>query len=133
MTRSRLTILDRASFRMPSPAWRALRLSAGVLLLSQSGCMQYLVQPSAPSIAGSPQSVSVKSYAGGKIQQPPYILAAKCIEGEQLARVLVKRDFGQGLISWLTLGLYAPATVVYECANAGDPGLGHTGSPSDHR
>jgi hypothetical protein len=90
--------------------------------------MQYLVQPPAPSIAGNPHSVSVNSYAGGKVQQPPYILAAKCVEGEQLARVLVKRNFGQGLISWLTLGLYSPATVVYECANAGEPGLGHTGA-----
>jgi hypothetical protein len=102
-------------------------LACVVLVLSLEGCMQYLVQPPAPSIAGSPQSVSVNSYAGGTVQQPPYILAGKCLEGEQLARVLVKRNFGQGLISWLTLGLYSPATVVYECANAGDPGLGHTG------
>ena len=28
----------------------------------------------------------------------------------------------------VTLGLYTPATVVYECANAADPGLGHGGS-----
>ena len=92
--------------------------------------MQYLVQPPTPSIAGSPHNLNVNSYAGGTVQQPPYVLAAKCLEGEQLARVLVKRNFGQGLISWLTLGLYSPATVVSECANAGEPGLGHTDGSS---
>jgi hypothetical protein len=94
--------------------------------------MQYLVQPPAPTIAGNPHSIKVNSYAGGTVQQPPYVLASKCLEGEQLARVLVKRNFGQGLISWLTLGLYSPATIVYECANAGEPGLGSTGSSGGH-
>lgn len=119
-------------------------------LAGTSGCMQYLVQPPAPSIAGGPREVTatahhggdltqnfessapptvgVDSYLGGKVQRPPFVLAAACRNGEQLARVLVKRDFGQGLISWLTLGLYAPATVVYECANAGEPELGTTGA-----
>lgn len=105
------------------------RAVLSALLLMQTGCIQYLVQPPAPSIAGNPHSVSVNSFAGGKIQQPPYVLAAKCIDGEQLARVQVRRDFGQGLISWLTLGLYTPATIIYECANADEPGLGHTGTP----
>lgn len=93
-----------------------------------SGCMQYLVQAPAPSVAGSPQTIHVNSYAGGTVQQPPYVLADKCREGEQLARVLVRRNAGQGLISWLSFGLYTPATVIYECANANDPGLGLSGS-----
>lgn len=101
-------------------------LVPAVLMLALGGCMQYLVQPPEPSIAGSPQKIGVNSYVEGAVQKPPYVLAAKCLQGEQLARVLVKRNFGQGLVSWLTLGLYSPATVVYECANAGDPGLGHT-------
>lgn len=109
---------------------RARTPTCAALVLGLGGCMQYLVQPPAPSIAGSPHRVGVNSYVGGTIQQPPYVLAGKCLEGEQLGRVLVKRNFGQGLISWLTLGLYSPATVVYECANAGEPGLGHTGAPA---
>jgi hypothetical protein len=52
------------------------------------------------------------------------VLATRCQNGEQLSRVLVRRDFGQGLISWLTLGLVAPATIVYSCANKGAPPLG---------
>ena len=50
----------------------------------------------------------------------------RCRDGEQLARVLVKRDFRQGFVSWISLGLIAPATVVYTCANAGDPPLGNS-------
>lgn len=101
-----------------------------VLVLPLCGCMQYLVQPPAPNIAGSPKQVTVNSYLGSKVQQPGlYVLAKECRDGEQLARVQVRRNFGQGLISWLTLNLYAPATIIYECANAGDPGLGDGGNP----
>jgi hypothetical protein len=95
-----------------------------------SGCMQYLVQPPEPSIAGSPKVVRVNSYFGSKVQQPAlYVLARECRDGEQLARVQVRRDFGQGLISWLTLNLYSPATVIYECANVAEPGLGDSSTP----
>jgi hypothetical protein len=104
------------------------RLVAALALLpAMGGCMQYLVQPPAPSIAGSPHEVEARSYLGSEVQQPPYVLAQKCVGGEQLSRVIVKRNFGQGLVGWLTFGLVAPATIVYECANAGEPGLGDTG------
>lgn len=106
---------------------RALPLAA--LAMTTSGCMQYLVQPPQPSIAGSPRTVKVNSYLGSELQQPPYVLAKDCADGEQLSRVLVKRDFGQGLAAWITFGLYAPATIVYECANAGEPGLGGDDEP----
>jgi hypothetical protein len=102
------------------------------LLATTAGCMQYLVQPPAPSLAGSPQTVQVKSYLGSEVQQPPYVLAQRCVEGEQMARVLVKRDFWQGFVSWISLGLIAPATIVYTCANAGDPPLGTGGSGGDN-
>ena len=112
----------------------AVRVAAiGAVLAINPGCMQYLVQPPAPSIAGSPQSVHVNSYAGGTAQQPPYVLASECVDGEQLARVLVKRNLGQGLISWLTLGMYSPATVEYECANRGAPDWGSTSETEEDR
>jgi hypothetical protein len=103
------------------------RIALCGLLAMNTGCMQYLVQPPQPSLAGSPQEVHVNSYLGSEVQQPPYVLATRCQNGEQMARVLVKRNFGQGLVSWLSLGLIAPATVVYTCANAGEPPLGGGG------
>jgi len=96
------------------------------LLLTSAGCMQYLVQPPEPSLAGTPQTVQAKSYLGSEIQQPPYVLAQRCQDGEPLSRVIVRRDFWQGFVSWISLGLIAPATIVYTCANPGDPPLGNT-------
>ena len=99
------------------------RVAALAALLGTGGCMQYLVQPPAPSLAGPEHVVKADSYLGSELQSPPYVLAKKCVGEEQLGRVLVKRDFGQGLVSWLTFGLYAPATIVYQCANARQPEL----------
>jgi hypothetical protein len=89
-----------------------------------AGCMQYVVQPPAPSLAGSPQEVQVRSYLGGTVQQPPLVLAEACVDGEQLARVQVRQNFGQGLVSWITLGMVSSATIIYECANIARPGGG---------
>lgn len=103
------------------------RIIALAALLSTGGCMQYLVQPPAPSLAGAEHQIEVQSYLGSELQSPPYVLAKRCVGEEQLARVLVKRSFGQGLVSWLTFGLVSPATVVYQCANARQPELGSGG------
>lgn len=94
-----------------------------------AGCMQYLVQPPAAEIAGSPHEVEAKSYLGSELQQPPYVLATRCVGREQLARVIVRRDFWQGLVSWVSLGLITPATIVYECSIAA--GQGELGNSSD--
>jgi hypothetical protein len=104
---------------------RQLRAAAASgLLLTSAGCMQYMVQPPQPSLAGTPQTVQANAYLGGLVQQPSFVSAERCRNGEQLGRVLVRRNFGQGLISWLSLGLIAPATIVYTCGNAGEPPLG---------
>lgn len=101
-----------------------------LLPLSLCGCMQYLIEPPAPSKAGGEHRARVDSYLGSEVQKPAvYLLARECRGGEQLARVEVRRNFAQGLISWLTLNLYSPATVTYICANAGEPGEGDTGNP----
>ena len=96
-------------------------LAALALVPAVGGCMQYLVQPPAPSLAGARHEVHANSYLGSELQSPPYVLAKTCQNGEQLGRVLVKRNFGQGLVSWLTFGLVAPATIVYQCSNARQP------------
>jgi hypothetical protein len=109
---------------------RGKTIVALAALIPAGGCMQYLVQPPRPSIAGDPNPVVAKSYLGSELQKPPYVLATACVGNEQIARVIVKRDFGQGLVSWLTLGLVAPATIVYECANVSAPPLGDTDQPT---
>jgi hypothetical protein len=103
-------------------------VAAWALLATTAGCMQYIVQPPQPSLAGTPQTVHANSYLGGQVQQPPVVTARRCQNGEQLARVLVKRNFWQGLVGWISLGMITPATVEYTCGNAGDPPLGGGGS-----
>ena len=99
-------------------------IAALAMATATSGCMQYLVQPPQPSLAGTPQTVEANSYLGGKVQQPPSVTAEQCKNGEQLARVLVKRNFWQGFVGWITLGMITPATVEYSCANVGEPPMG---------
>ena len=118
-------------------------IAALAMATTTSGCMQYLVQPPQPSLAGTPQTVhanakvdgdipdpgttetaKANAYLGGKVQKPGFVTAERCQHGEQLARVLVKRNFWQGLVNWITLGMVAPATVEYSCANASEPPMG---------
>lgn len=103
-------------------------IAALVMLSATTGCMQYLVQPPQPSLAGTPQTVEAQAYLGGKVQQPAFVSASRCQHGEQLGRVIVRRNFWQGFVSWITVGMITPATVEYICANAGDPPLGGGGS-----
>ena len=100
-------------------------IAALAMAATTGGCMQYLVQPPRPSLARTPQTVEANSYVGGKVQQPSgHVTARQCANGEQLARVLVKRNFWQGFVNWITLGMVGPATVEYSCANAGEPPMG---------
>jgi hypothetical protein len=88
-----------------------------LLALLTAGCAQYLVVAAQPRYAGQPHIRTQASIAGGTAVSPPQIVARDCGPHEQLAMVIVRRDFGQGLLSFLTLGMYAPATVEYRCAS----------------
>jgi hypothetical protein len=103
-------------------------VAACALLWTTAGCMQTMVQAPQPSLAGTPQVVQANAYLGGQVQRPGFVSAARCQHGEQLARVLVRRNFWQGFLGWITLGMVTPATVEYTCANAGEPPLGGGGS-----
>jgi hypothetical protein len=103
-------------------------VAACALFAASAGCMQYLVTAPAPEIAGSPHRVEAKAYLGSEVQKSGTLVAGECHGREQLARVQVRRDFWQGFVSWISLGLITPATIVYECANAaGQAELGTSG------
>ena len=103
-------------------------IAALAMATATSGCMQYLVQAPTNTFAGTPQTVEANAYLGGKVQRPGFISAKRCQNGEQLGRVVVQRNFWQGFVSWITLGMIAPATIEYTCANAGEPPMGGGGS-----
>jgi hypothetical protein len=96
------------------------QIIACALLAANAGCAQYLVVAQEPRYAGQPhQRVQVSSV--GTVSSPPQVIARECGPGEQLAMVVVTRNFGQGLAAFLTLGLYAPARIEYRCATEVQP------------
>jgi Bor protein len=106
-------------------------VAACSLLLASAACAQYLVAAAEPRYAGQEKDRSQVSIAGGTAASPPQVVAADCGPGEQLAIVRVTRNFGEGLLAWLTLGLYAPATVHYRCATQPQPGGGEINTGGD--
>jgi hypothetical protein len=100
---------------------RATRVILCGLLTATSSCTSYLVMTSEPRYAGQPHQRQLTSLAGGNGTSPhPGIVASECDEG-QLAMVRITRGFGEALVSFLSLGLYAPATVHYYCATPPPP------------
>lgn len=102
---------------------KSLRL-VGVLLaaLSLSACASYVIQSEIPTGVG-PHEEGMSSFAGragAGSHDMEFVTSERC-KDKDLDRVEVQRNFGQGLISWLTFNLYNPVTVVYRCAPQSDP------------
>src|SRR6185295_3330543 len=105
---------------------RLKRVILSALLATTCSCTSYLVMTSEPRYAGQPHVRSLTSLAGGNGTSPhPGIVASECGE-DQLAMVQVTRNFGQALASFVTLGLYAPASVRFYCATPPPPPIGNT-------
>jgi len=99
----------------------ALALFAPLLFGPLSGCASHLItaaRDDGVGRAGLPFTAEQLSIAGerglnsggatGKV-------ATEC-RGEPLTRVEVRRNFGQGLITALTLGIVSPVTIRFFCA-----------------
>lgn len=100
----------------------ALLCAASVPL---GGCASYLVVAPEPRYAGQPHEEGANSMLWSAVTAPyPGVVAEPCGDGEQLAMVRVNRNFGQGLVTVLTLGLVSPVTVTYHCASPAPPPLG---------
>lgn len=93
------------------------------------GCTQYLITAPEARHAGQQHSRPAVSLTGGTGAKPnPGPVAEECGAG-QLATVRITRDLGQALLSVVTLGLYAPATVHYYCAAPPPPPAGDIQTP----
>lgn len=79
---------------------------------------QPLLSEDDPSCPVRPESVNANSVAWSAVSMPhPGVTAGDCGDGEQLAMVRISRNFGEGLITILTLGFVSPVTVHYYCAS----------------
>lgn len=94
-------------------------LVASALILG--GCAQYLVMAPEPRYSGQPHQKPISSILYGTGAAPhPGVVASEC-DDDQLAMVRLTRDFGQWLVSAITLGAYSPATVHYYCSRPAQP------------
>lgn len=89
-----------------------------VLLASAQGCYHYRVAASGPAGANPstfPRAMTLHAVLWGLVQDDS--LAHVCAQDEALARVRTTSNFGYTLLTVVTLGIWAPVRVEYECAN----------------
>ena len=92
------------------------------LAVSLGGCSSHLItsaRPDGTCLAGQPCSIGQTSIAGRQGVSTDgasgYVTRDEC-GNEALRRVEVRRNFGQGLLSLVTLGIVNPATIYFTCA-----------------
>jgi Bor protein len=103
---------------------RALACCALAVLLA-AGCYRYRVVASGEAGANPstfPKTETLHSFLWGLIQDQS--LTSVCEPDEALSSVRATTNLGFALITVVTLGIYAPARVEYQCANqAPDSGV----------
>lgn len=103
---------------------RSSFVGLGVLLGLCAGCYHYRVSPTHVAPATEPRTEVLWSFAWGAVQQ--WIEPENCPQ-VGLAEVTVSTHFGFTLLTVLSLGFVAPATVTWRCAKRAPPaddGLG---------
>lgn len=98
------------------------RLRRGAVLsalLILAGCADYhLTVPGSDPFTPRGQEGAYKSYSANAylwgLVLDPQVLTADC-QGQAINDVFVHRNFGQDLASVLTLGIWMPAEISYQC------------------
>ena len=110
--------------------------AAGIAALALTGCASHLItaeRPDGSGIAGQPYSVSQLSIAGERGANSGGAtghVASEC-RGTPLTGVEVHRDFLQGIVTVLTLGIVSPATIRFQCAKPVIPEDPASGGPDE--
>ncbi len=96
--------------------WPALALAFA--LAATPGCFHYRV--GAGGVAGAnpstfPRAKTLHALFWGLVQDES--LAGVCREGEALASVRTTSNLGFAFVTVVTLGIWSPARVEYECVN----------------
>jgi hypothetical protein len=94
-------------------------LAAGTGLLALAGCADYhLTVPDSDPFQPRGQATPYKTYNANAyfwgLMLDPQVLPADC-EGQGINDVFVHRNFGQDVASVLTLGIWMPAEISYQC------------------
>jgi len=105
-----------------------LKRNAGlfVLLLSFSSCFSYRLATKALPSTDITKVSSTPAYSlfWGILNRPQIIMTPNCdsLELNGVSEVIVRRNFGQSMVSLLTLGIYNPVRVEWKCTKPCPPG-----------
>jgi len=110
-------MFTRAMIRNLGRTGRHAALAAG--LLGLAGCADYhLTVPDSDPFTPRGQESAYKTYDTSAffwgLMLDPQVLPADC-QGQGINDVFVHRNFGQDLASVLTLGIWMPAEISYQC------------------
>lgn len=98
----------------------ASRTAAMAAMLLLAGCASHVVRTAAPNPVGNAgeafrhQQTSVFGRGGLSSAGTGHVTKEECRTGD-LDSVEVRRNFGQGLVTLLTLGTLSPATILFYC------------------
>jgi hypothetical protein len=100
-----------------SPWLRLLIISLFTVTLLLSSCVSYRVQTKKQAGAGGDQR-PITSLFWGILQSPNVVVTPVCdsLAAPGLSEVSIKRNFGNYLLSTITLGIYNRATLRWECS-----------------
>ncbi|HET7789180.1 MAG TPA: hypothetical protein VFK78_00105 [Gemmatimonadales bacterium] len=101
---------------------RTVKLLAPVLLLASLACYHAVINT---GLAPSPQTIQKDWASGwlwGLVSPSPVSTMAQCPGG--VSKVETQHSFLNGLVYWLTSGIYAPMTITVTCA------AGHASIPA---
>ena len=102
----------------PTPRSYACVALLALLLFSNQGCYHYRVSAAGPAGANPstfPRATTLHAVFWGLVQDKA--LESVCAQDEALARVRTTSNLGYSLLTVVTLGIWAPIHVEYECAN----------------
>ncbi len=97
-----------------------LALVMGALMLS-SGCYHYRVTAPDPRPASPYQHETIHILFWGFLQ--PTVTAGNCSISNALDQVTVTNNYGYVIITFITLGIWAPMDVEWQCAKEASPNI----------
>ena len=115
---------------------RVFPLVLALAAMPVGGCASHLItadRPEGSAIAGQPHVAPQTSFAGERgpnSEGATGHVASEC-RGEPLTQVEVHRNFLQGLVTVLTLGIVSPADIRFFCADAVIPENPDDNAPDD--
>ena len=93
----------------------ALHLLLALLIVSTQSCYHYRVLNTTNDPATEYQRKVLHSYAWGLVNNPKDFHVPNCNANNALDEVMYSKNFGQALLTVITLGIVSPIEVKWKC------------------